>query len=112
MEFNRPVKIQTNLTVESWLKAFETAMIETIKKRIRDAVAELNKQDVIVARQEWVLKHCGQAIAVASMLDFTQQVDTTIEDMDEDPFALGDLLNRQVDNLMCLVELIRGTDLS
>lgn len=39
-------------------------------------------------------------------------VEDSINEMDEDPFSLGELYKFQKDILMCLVELIRGIDLT
>ena len=57
-------------------------MVETLKRRIREGLADLNKEATI--RNEWVLRHCGQAIAVVSMLSFTEQVEIAITEMEED----------------------------
>lgn len=69
--FTKPVKISAQKTVEGWLKDFKDEMVATVKKMIKKAYDELNKQETTIVRQEWVLNHCGQAIAVASMLYFT-----------------------------------------
>lgn len=70
VEFGKPVKINSQRGVEGWLKEVRDAMVETVKRRIREASSDLNKEATI--RQEWVLRHCGQAIAVVSMLSWTE----------------------------------------
>ena len=73
-------------------------MIETVKRKIKEADTELKKDNTV--RSEWVLKHCGQAVAVASMLDWTEQLEIAIQEMLEDPFALGTLQNATYDRLI------------
>lgn len=97
VDFVKPVKITSQKGVEGWLKDVENAMVEAIKRRIKDADSDLKKDNT--ERTEWVLRHCGQAIAVVSLLDWTEQVETAIQDMEEDPFALGNLLNTTNENL-------------
>lgn len=108
VEFAKPVKLNPQKGVEGWLKEIRDGMIETMKRRIRDAFTELNKD---ANRAQWVLNHCGQAIAVVSMLNWTEQVEAAINEMEEDAFALGQMDNAANENLSMLVELIRGTDL-
>ena len=57
VEFGKPVKINHQKGVEGWLKEVRDAMVETVKRRIREAATDLNKDATI--RQEWVLRHCG-----------------------------------------------------
>lgn len=84
-------------------------MVEAVRRRIRDAFTELNKETA--ERHDWVLRHCGQAVAVVSMLSWTEQVEAAILEMEEEPFALMNLFDSAKHNLMMLVELIRGTNL-
>jgi hypothetical protein len=76
VEFIKHVKINAQKGVEGWLKDIESAMIETVKRKIKEADTELKKDNTV--RSEWVLKHCGQAVAVASMLDWTEQLEIAI----------------------------------
>ena len=46
------------------------------------------------------------------MLNWTEQVEAAILEMEEDPFALGALSTVAVENLMQLVDLIRGSSLA
>lgn len=46
------------------------------------------------------------------MLYWTDSVETAIVEMEEDPFALGNLLSGANENMNTLVELIRGPDLT
>ena len=68
VEFTPPLKLGQQKGVEGWLKEIRDRMIETVKKRIREALKEEKETS---ARQEWLLKHIGQAIAVVSMISWT-----------------------------------------
>ena len=57
VEFGKAVKINPQKGVEGWLREVKDAMVETIKRRIREAGTDLNKEATI--RQEWVLRHSG-----------------------------------------------------
>ena len=105
LEFMKAVKVSSQATCEVWLSEIAKGMFDTVKREIRNAHGELNKDPD--SRQEWVLKSSGQAVAVASMLNFTNQVEETIGFMHEDPFALEEYSKECNHNLMLLVELIR-----
>ena len=57
LEFARVVKVSSQATCEVWLSAIATGMIETVKREIKNAHVELNKDPE--SRQEWVLKSSG-----------------------------------------------------
>lgn len=106
LDFAKPVKVSSQATCEVWLSAISQGMVETVKREIKNAITELNKGEV--KREEWVLKFSGQAVAVASMLDFTAQVEDTINEMQNDELSLRDYLETANENLMILVSLIRN----
>jgi len=56
VEFAKVVKIRNN-GVEGWLGLIEQEMFNTMQKRVKDALAELNKGEV--KHVDWVLRHCG-----------------------------------------------------
>ena len=110
VEFARPVKITSGKGVENWLKDIRDSMIETVKRKIRDAYSELQKTYNTVKTTEWLLENCGQAIAVVSMIAWTQNFEELISEDD----------HRRIDNILDedsskdlndLVKIIRDTDL-
>ena len=50
-------------------------MIDTVKKKIRDCYTDLSKNHGFTKHKDWLLEHCGQAIAVVSMIVWTLNVE-------------------------------------
>ena len=47
VEFGKPVKVNPQKGVEGWLREVRDAMWETVKRRIREAAADLNKETTV-----------------------------------------------------------------
>ena len=107
VEFVKPAKIR-NMGVEGWLNLVKDEMINTLSRRIKEALADLNKEST--DKNEWVMKHCGQAIAVVAMINWTEQTELAIQEMEDDPFQENPVLTHlkytQM-GLSALVGLIR-----
>ena len=100
--FAKTVKINVTKGVEGWLKEIRDNMAETVKRRIREAHND-QKNDFYkdqATRQEWALNHCGQAIAVVSMLNWTNLVEESILEIEEDPFAMRTIQSMASENLL------------
>ena len=69
VEFVKPVKIR-NTGVETWLNLLKDEMINTLVRRIKEALQDSNRETTV--RTEWVMRHCGQAIAVVAMINWTE----------------------------------------
>ena len=107
VEFARPVKIR-NAGVEAWLNLLKEEMINTLVRKVKEALQDSNKETT--NREEWVMRHCGQAIAVVAMINWTEQTELAIQEMEDDPFqenpVLSHLKYTQL-GLNALVSLIR-----
>ena len=84
--FIKTLKTSGQKGVEGMLKEIMDAMVDTVKRKIKDAYNELTKTGQ--EKTEWLKVHCGQAIAVCSMIIWTEQVEEAILTMEDDPFAL------------------------
>ena len=47
VEFGKPVKVNPQKGVEGWLREVRDAMWETVKRRIREAAADLNRETTV-----------------------------------------------------------------
>ena len=93
-----------NTGVEQWLKNVEEAMILTLQKKIKDAAVNYLNID----RKEWVLSHCGQAVATIAQVTWTSDSEMYISEMSVNPFSLQDYFDVNKSQLQQLTELIRG----
>lgn len=80
--------------VEQWLKSLKTNIKHTVHSLIKHALLELNKISEPQAKQDWVQKHCGQAVNVVSKIKWTQVVEEALDDMEEDAQAMRFLFNQ------------------
>lgn len=97
-----------------WLKEILFEMMKIVRSAIASASREWLKDENTNEKEKlenWVKSHCGQAIAVVSMIKFTEQVEEAIDGYAENMFTLTDMNDEVIKNLQHLVELI-ATDLS
>ena len=89
-------------------------MMKIVRSAIAAASREWLKDENTNEKEKlenWVKSHCGQAIAVVSMIKFTEQVEEAIDGYADNMFTLTDHNDEVIKNLQHLVELI-ATDLS
>jgi hypothetical protein len=63
--------VKRTQAVEQWLKILKSNIKSSVHSLIKQALSELNKIGDLSARQDWVLKHCGQAVNVVSKIKWT-----------------------------------------
>lgn len=94
-----------NLGVEAWLGHLKKEIKKTVNYIIKQALNELNREQTI--KQEWVMKHCGQAVTVVSKIKWTEIVEEALVETEEDAFAINNLAKQLTEDLSRLVDLIR-----
>jgi len=97
---------QSNSAVEIWMGMMLNELTKTITKVIKEGHTSYNKPETI--RKEWVMSNKGQVVAVVCQLDWTNQCEFAIQSMDENPYALQDLLDINKTQLEQLTDLIRS----
>ena len=108
MPFQKDVKINAQKGVEGWLREIRDQMVDTVKRKIRDCYTDLQKNHYFQKKKEWLLEHCGQAIAVVSMILWTVNCEDTFND--EDGRRL-DMYEQPTKDLQDLVKVIRDREL-
>ena len=111
VELGKPVRVR-NTGVETWLNLLKDEMISTLARRIKEGLQDSNKEATV--RTEWVMRHCGQAIAVVANINWTEQTELAIQEMEDDPFQENPVLQHLrfvQQGLAALVGLIRQTDI-
>ena len=110
VQFSKPIKTRMMKGVEEWLGVVRKEMKTTIRRAIREALKELNKEQI--NRIDWILKHCGQAVNVVSKLKWTENVEEAITEMEDDSSSMYQLSKALKDDLSQLVDLIRKPDIT
>jgi hypothetical protein len=112
IQLTRAVKIRSDKGIESWLHALETQMVDTLKKGVKFARADIEKGNLY---KNWVTEHAGQLISIVSHCIWTEYTETAIEAIeseDPDPYALDSHFKDWQEQLRKLVELIHGSALT
>jgi len=104
VEFQRPVKATKD--AEQWLNKIQDEMKDTLKRKLKDG----NKayMDPKTSRKEWVLKHPGQVVATAAMIQWCYQTEEAIQAQTDDPEALQNFFQQNDDQLKALTFLVCG----
>ena len=113
VEFQKNKLVKVRNGVEVWLDLLKAEMINTLTRKVKDALIDSGKETT--DRDEWVMRHCGQAIAVVAMVNWTEQTEAAIGEMEDDPFAENPVishLKEMQSQLNSLVALIRKTDIN
>lgn len=90
VEFPRIKLSRAGVGVEVWMKQIEGSMQTVIARRIKEAFT--NYYTDKVQRKDWVLAHIGQAVAVVAQVTWTEACESTILEMELQPYALSDLV--------------------
>ncbi|KAJ1518310.1 Dynein heavy chain 6, axonemal [Coelomomyces lativittatus] len=99
--FLKPSKARGN--IESWLSAVEEAMFTTIRRLLKNALADFNP----IQRPKWLLEHIGQTVLTASQIMWCADVSKCLEH----PQPMEELKQfRQISvaNLSQLASIVRG----
>lgn len=109
MPFLKPIKSEKQ--IEMWLNKVQDSMREAVAKALKIGLKKYT--DPKNVRKEWVTTNPGQVVATASMINWCNQTQDTIEMMSDDPDALNQWYNTNETLLKELTMLVRGklTDL-
>jgi dynein heavy chain, axonemal len=92
--------------VEVWLTSVQEAMKETLQKYMKQGVADFENPNI--DRKSWVLTHFGQIVATVSQIVWCYATEESINRNEQDPDALTDCYDLNVNQLKDLTALVRG----
>jgi len=108
VKFGRTLKAR-GVAVEVWMKTLEDYMVQTVRKKIRDAHSKYYEDSPENDRKVWVVSHLSQAVAVVDQITWTEGTEMALSDLlDGNPFAMEDHVLIMKQQLGQLTELIRG----
>ncbi len=100
--FYRPAKVKDN--VENWLDNVQNCMRDTLFRAMKVGLVDYDSTD----RKDWVLKHPGQVVATVAQIMWCTLTEASIGEMANNPNAMMEWYEENVEQIQQLTELVRG----
>jgi dynein heavy chain len=98
---------------EVWLSAVQKEMKEALLKKLKEGYKDyINANGKTTKREEWVCLHPAQVVTTIGMVRWCTETEETILAMPENPMALAEAYETNVNQLKHLTAHIRRTDLT
>ena len=98
---------------EVWLSAVQKEMKEALLKKLKEGYKDyINANGKNTKREEWVCLHPAQVVTTIGMVRWCTETEETILAMPENPMALAEAYENNVNQLKHLTTHIRRTDLT